>query len=1097
MGNIHSVAQLADFIKHHPGLSALATSTVAAPLLGLWTHSGAPVPGYGRLLTQAEAHDLPVQYAPEALPSPNIPPVSIFGHPHTISYSAAPPHLLSKSSNTNATIELSPATAAQAFSLAGALTVVLGTAAVVTLCTSAFNKWSHKKKTISNADLIAFLQLELQNAKTHIEITRKDLINAQDDLLEAQANLNRVKKTTTANTTGLARYRTQKIKLIRQKLAQEKEIRELRRHQEELLEQLDDLQEGMLDVQMARDKLEQQDPTMKLRNSTLQLEIELHLAAFEHEKEESRYNWSWVQFVTAARAEWYSAHRTQALERQDTAKKLQVNSLQLEMGLRFAASELEEESRYGWSWIQFVTTAREEWYSAHRAQALTHKDTTISSLRAEKDAMSAKFGRDKDFILKKLRESARSNEGMAERLATITKERSVKPAKSAKEIWIDNWWVGYIAQLEEQNKRLDDLQEELEVCEEVDIFQIKQIESLELKLEQESKLRSEAEEQLKQKSNEILELQSQRKLELVHITKTNTQEVQTVTENLDHGIKLQNELKEQLMRKEGEVVELRSKHDVELEVMKDNQEEKLVQIRDLEQEVERSNIGRTNAQNKLDELQQMHQATSDELQKTYQATLDALQKTQRAALEQKDRDIQSIRDENDEASRAETSSLSKKGKDKSDRLVLAAPIKWTSRNQREAWKWAVRVGIVQQGPYPEKQLIPLQLPFADPFYSDLPLALPKSRDDSYDGEKHDCKTCEQTYTRNDLLNHIPFCSVFFSQHAAICEHCHEVFVQDTAFREHEKQCAGPEFGTHPDVLNALPSIDEFNILGASVSKLAPSPTAAEVMQLKITTLGDTKDEVVVRALLPYADKDYAACGLPKPTKQNAILPDGFNGDFYAMKKLCYHCKEWYIAGAEFHSHLKICTPFFCGHNKSPAHARCQHCGEHFRMNAGFDEHKNLCQKKASKAPCVFCNELFDYNDAARNKHSVTCHKNPARVSIPPSGTSKPDAQLPASNHKAEDTKSPAPARSPSGPSSSPTSTHSGAPSPPVHAYGPLLPRVHFEPPRSGPPSQPARTYGPLLPRVHFEPPRSGPPSQSRNRKQPHPPQLPGPASPQR
>jgi hypothetical protein len=102
------------------------------------------------------------------------------------------------------------------------------------------------------------------------------------------------------------------------------------------------------------------------------------------------------------------------------------------------------------------------------------------------------------------------------------------------------------------------------------------------------------------------------------------------------------------------------------------------------------------------------------------------------------------------------------------------------------------VGIVQQGPYPDKELILLELPATDPFYSKLPVAVPKPCDESYTGSKDTCNHCEQPYSKKDLHRHAPSCIIFFSQHAVICDHCRKVFVKNGAFLLHEKQCTNSQ-----------------------------------------------------------------------------------------------------------------------------------------------------------------------------------------------------------------------------------------------------------------------------------------------------------------
>jgi hypothetical protein len=277
--NFQNVAKLMQFVKQHPGLSVLATSTVAGPLLGFWTHSGAPISGYGRLLTQAGAHSVPAEFAP----SPNIPPVSVFGHPDTIFYSAAALHLLLKPRtrsnvsgtptlgkfsqrfhNTSAIIGRFPADAAHIFSLASGLALLIGTTAIVALCNNAINSWSHKKKFVSDAELIVFLQIALQKAKGQNEATLDHLSNTQrklrgvwNDLSAAQAELTTMKTRTGCTDKELSNTRTQlldaRIELEHKEVA----------HQNSVSENQEKLPSVQGELALAKDQLGSTEKEMK------------------------------------------------------------------------------------------------------------------------------------------------------------------------------------------------------------------------------------------------------------------------------------------------------------------------------------------------------------------------------------------------------------------------------------------------------------------------------------------------------------------------------------------------------------------------------------------------------------------------------------------------------------------------------------------------------------------------------------------------------------------------------------------------------------------------------------------------------------------
>jgi hypothetical protein len=233
-----------------------------------------------------------------------------------------------------------------------------------------------------------------------------------------------------------------------------------------------------------------------------------------------------------------------------------------------------------------------------------------------------------------------------------------------------------------------------------------------------------------------------------------------------------------------------------------------------------------------------------------------------------------------------------------------------------------------------------------------------------------------------MHDHAPSCIVFFSQHAVICDHCRKIFLKNGAFLTHEKQCPNRALVTHPDLLKGLSYIDSSGILGDSVAERSLPPSAEGIMKLKVITPGDVQDHYVVRALLPYADPDYAIFELVKPTKQYAVLPNAFKGDYYAGKKHYQNCHVWY-PGNHFFMHQKICHSIFHGIGTlSRPHARCPHFGEHFRRNGGFQWHLNLCKQNATKDSCPFCQEIFLVKSAARNDHVKHCHNNPNRATIP-------------------------------------------------------------------------------------------------------------------
>jgi hypothetical protein len=206
---------------------------------------------------------------------------------------------------------------------------------------------------------------------------------------------------------------------------------------------------------------------------------------------------------------------------------------------------------------------------------------------------------------------------------------------------------------------------------------------------------------------------------------------------------------------------------------------------------------------------------------------------------------------------------------KADHLKIDPSLNWSSRSRRGDWKWCVRVGIVQQGPYPDRQLIQLKLPHADSFYSDLLAPIPKPCYDSDVGDKKRCGHCHETYLKTPFQDHGPLCMLFFSHHAVTCKHCKKVFVQSVAFRNHEPDCDKHyNSGAAPEVLAHLTPVSEFAVLDAHMTLLPPDASFSDIATLKNKTLGTNVDShTLVRALLPYADLDYAQCSLPSPVSK--------------------------------------------------------------------------------------------------------------------------------------------------------------------------------------------------------------------------------------
>tara|TARA_R110002003_G_scaffold242_11_gene17308 strand:- start:6843 stop:8804 length:1962 start_codon:yes stop_codon:yes gene_type:complete len=275
-----------------------------------------------------------------------------------------------------------------------------------------------------------------------------------------------------------------------------------------------------------------------------------------------------------------------------------------------------------------------------------------------------------------------------------------------------------------------------------------------------------------------------------------------------------------------------------------------------------------------------------------------------------------------------------------NRVSVPPSLSWGARTKRASLKWVIRAGIVQRGPYTEdKVLLPLMLPFVDPFYSTLPTSVPKPCDGDGDEGKHTCDKCELAYTKKDYYDHYDACCAFFNDHAIICKFCHKIFLDNSGYRrEHESNCAlKPK--AHQDVLNKLAFIPSYNI----VSQLPSSASPTMVMQLKADTRSDVNTNIVlVRAILPFQDSDYGTCNLPKPCEVKP--PPNWSRDEFESKKRCWHCKKWYQVGKYWHQHLDACRLFFSGNAKFPRHVYCRGCDDIFQQNSAFDQHQRLCME---------------------------------------------------------------------------------------------------------------------------------------------------------
>jgi len=492
--------------------------------------------------------------------------------------------------------------------------------------------------------------------------------------------------------------------------------------------------------------------------------------------------------------------------------------------------------------------------------------------------------------------------------------------------------------------------------------------------------------ELEEKTREILKLQAREDDERNRSTETIKQHLELIDqvhddlEAADNKLKgsqqLQDEQKILLMQKENEIItkdrkiEVRDRH---FETVKERQEQ----------------------------VEQSYQADFEEEERQHAAILQQQQQSEHSLkakikeLEEKLRDAEFKADDtSNEATAISTLEPSSDKKGQADRVVITAKLNWSSRTCKHDWQWAVRVGIAQRGPYSDSKLIRLQLPHADPFYSDLPKPIPKPCDESFMGEKFTCDKCHQAYEKDDFHMHSHLCATFFSDHAAICEHCNYVFVSNGTFNAHLKACPWLPAAA-PAVVAALPLYSEFDVIGANISQLSAEPDAEKVMDLKLANMDDTLRDLllnaVVRAVFPHADPDYAPCNLPKPSLQQYSLDPGKvpGPEFsWAGKIRCCNCKEWYTKDV-FFKHKPACTSFFQGTGEFAPHVRCNHCGDCFRKNDAFKRHEELCSQQPTAAACEFCGDITKLAGGAHEEHVMQCHLNPKQIMRPTKQPVKP------------------------------------------------------------------------------------------------------------
>lgn len=139
------------------------------------------------------------------------------------------------------------------------------------------------------------------------------------------------------------------------------------------------------------------------------------------------------------------------------------------------------------------------------------------------------------------------------------------------------------------------------------------------------------------------------------------------------------------------------------------------------------------------------------------------------------------------------------------------------------------------------------------------------------------------------------CGVFYGQHVKNCKYCENVFVNNDGLQACEKIC-GEHVPLHSSVQvhTQFYAFKTFNVLSGSSLQIPTSPTPVDIVRLKVSTLGYISGDSLMRAILPYADLDYALLHLPQPIQQDAGLDENSRENYWDQKRLCRLCHEWYI-----------------------------------------------------------------------------------------------------------------------------------------------------------------------------------------------------------
>ncbi|KAH4421502.1 hypothetical protein HBI56_000850 [Parastagonospora nodorum] len=444
------------------------------------------------------------------------------------------------------------------------------------------------------------------------------------------------------------------------------------------------------------------------------------------------------------------------------------------------------------------------------------------------------------------------------------------------------------------------------------------------------------------------------------------------------------QLEVQLEQKTGELSSHLESHAAEVQRIGDINEQQLIQIQSLNESAEKGKTELNSLARENEKLQIQAdgdaaavQAEIQRLEQTVDKT-DAMLTTLRdelhASTQEKEQAVMELEEQRMVDEQETATNL------RTDRVKVPDRLRWSNATTKDDYQDVVRHGIIQQGKYRLEGLVPLLLPYTDPFYSELPQPIPQPCNFSDGGETHSCGHCHETYGRRDYYNHGKMCGFFFTDYAVFCTHCESLFLSNGAFKKHEEVCGkARKSGIAPEVLAKQPPMDEFDVLKKNATQ-TPSASSSfqDIAQKKSAALGSVPEDTLVRAVLPFADRDYASCNLPEPVELDAVLPRGFMGDTFGQKFWCDNCKLWYKKTAKS-AHLLVCNSFFKGRDGHHPHACCQFCGDIFRDNAGFLKHMELCKMSPSKDLCSLCRELFNVESNELAEHTPDCYANPDRA----------------------------------------------------------------------------------------------------------------------